>query len=304
MTKTRLHAASVEWPTWGLLGLCYGVWALGTVWLPGYSYVMAFIATVLATALYSSLSHEVLHGHPTRWQWLNDALVFPALCPPIPYVRFKDTHLAHHRDQLLTDPYDDPESNYLDPAHWVRLPVALKVIYRLNNTLLGRMVIGPILGQITFMVSDARAIWAGDRRVAFGWALHIPAVALVMWWMLSVANMPIWLWALSVYAGLAILKIRTYLEHRAHASHRARSVVIEDRGLLSLLFLNNNFHAVHHAHPKLPWYDLPHSFAARREAVLARNDGYYYRNYTQIFRRYFLRAKDPVPHPLWPFAKK
>ena len=27
--------------------------------------------------------------------------------------------------------------------------------------------------------------------------------------------------------------------------------------------------------------------------------GTFYRNYLQIFRNYLLRAKDPVPHPLW-----
>ena len=45
---------------------------------------------------------------------LNAALVFPALSFTIPYMRFRDTHLAHHVDSRLTDPYDDPESCYLD----------------------------------------------------------------------------------------------------------------------------------------------------------------------------------------------
>ncbi len=35
-------------------------------------------------------------------------------------------HMAHHRDAILTDPYDDPESNYLDPAVWARLPRPLR----------------------------------------------------------------------------------------------------------------------------------------------------------------------------------
>ena len=37
-----------------------------------------------------------------------------------------------------------------------------------------------------------------------------------------------------------------------------------------------------------------------RERYLAVNDGYVYRSYGEVFRRYFWRAKDPVPHPLWP----
>jgi fatty acid desaturase len=40
----------------------------------------------------------------------------------VPYLRFRDTHLAHHHDPNLTDPYDDPESNFQDPAVWARTP--------------------------------------------------------------------------------------------------------------------------------------------------------------------------------------
>ena len=32
---------------------------------------------------------------------------------------------------------------------------------------------------------------------------------------------------------------------------------------------------------------------------LSRNEGYRYRSYGEVFRRYFLKAKDPVAHPLW-----
>ena len=35
-------------------------------------------------------------------------------------------------------------------------------------------------------------------------------------------------------------------------------MIIEDRGPLSLLFLNNNYHVIHHIHPRVPWYKLPY----------------------------------------------
>jgi hypothetical protein len=41
-------------------------------------------------------------------------------------------------------------------------------------------------------------------------------------------------------------------------------------------------------------------YRANREHYQRRNDGYLYRSYAEIFARYLLRAKDPVPHPLWP----
>jgi len=97
-----------------------------------------------------------------------------------------------------------------------------------------------------------------------------------------------------------VLKIRTFLEHQAHERARGRTVIIEDRGPLAFLFLNNNLHVVHHMHPKLPWYRLPKIYFNNREKYLARNDGYRYASYAEIFRRHLIRAKDPVPHPLYP----
>ncbi len=288
-----------EWPTLGLLAACYGLWALGTVlpvaWLP-----LAVVLVTLSTALHSSLTHEMLHGHPFRSRFWNAALVFPALSVVTPYLRFKDTHLAHHRDSILTDPYDDPESNYFDPAIWTRLPRWLQGVLRLNNTLAGRLLLGPVVGTVAFLHGDLKLLARGEARAWLGWALHVPAVAVVAWWMASQAQMPLWAWGLSVYAALSILKIRTFLEHRAHEDAAGRTVVIEDKGLLALLFLNNNLHVVHHMHATVPWYRLPQLYYANRARYLSRNRGYRYASYAEIFRRYFWRAKDPVPHPLWP----
>ena len=79
---------------------------------------------------------------------------------------------------------------------------------------------------------------------------------------------------------------------------RGRSVIIEDRGPLAFLFLNNNLHAVHHAHPRVAWYRLPALYRARRERFLAMNEGYRFASYAHVFRGYLFRQKDPVPHPL------
>ncbi len=76
-------------------------------------------------------------------------------------------------------------------------------------------------------------------------------------------------------------------------------MVIEDRGIFAFLFLNNNFHVVHHMHPRVAWYKLPAQYVANRAHYLRRNDGYRYASYWQVIRAYLLRPKDPVPHPLW-----
>lgn len=291
----------IEWPTLSLLAATYLLWAMGTTLVYGWSPALAVLLTGLCIAQYSSLQHEVLHGHPFRNRHLNEALVFPALSLTVPYGRFRDTHLAHHYDPNLTDPYDDPESNYLDPAAWDRLPAVAKLILRANNTLLGRVILGPIVGNALWLTSEARLL-RHDAAVRRDWALHMGGLALLALW-LFYAQMPFWAYLIAAWIGHGLLKIRTFLEHRAHEAARARTVIIEDRGPLSLLFLNNNLHAVHHCHPSVAWYLLPRLYAAKQAQYLARNEGYVYRSYAQVFRSYFLRAKDPVPHPLLPVSR-
>lgn len=299
MPKT---ARAVEWPTLLMLALTYAVWSAGTmVW--DHSALLSIVLTAVAVAQFSSLQHEVLHGHPFENQWINEALVFPALALVVPYVRFKDTHLQHHCDPNLTDPYDDPESNYLDPKVWEARSRFAQKILRLNNTLLGRMVLGPAVGTWYFVKGDLALMRAGDARVRLAWVLNAVGVAMVLVWLWAVGTMPVLAYVPAVYLGLSLLKIRTFLEHRAHEKFRARTVIIEDRGPLSYLFLNNNFHVVHHCMPNVPWYDLPGLYAAKRAHFQRRNEAYVYRSYGEIFRLYFLRAKDPVPHPVWPVRK-
>lgn len=289
-----------EWPTLALVVAVYAVWLGATVFAAALTPWLAVPALALAITLHSSLQHEVIHGHPLPSRRLSEALVRPPLGLAFPYERFRDTHLAHHRDAILTDPYDDPESNYLDPAIWARLSRPLRAALRVNNTLLGRMIVGPALGTFVFLRDDAARIRAGDGALRRVWLRHGVGVAAVLGFVAAVGAMSIPAYLLASYLALSILKIRTFLEHQAHERALGRSVIIEDRGPLAFLFLNNNLHAVHHAYPQVPWYRLPALYAARREEWLRRNLGYRYDGYGQILRRHLLRRKDPVPHPLWP----
>lgn len=292
----------MEWPTLLLWGTVLALWGVATSLLWGISPVLSVIVTGLCITQYSSFQHEALHGHPTRWAGVNEAMASLGVTLTVPFGRFRETHLAHHHDPNLTDPYDDPESNFMEPAVWAALSAPVRAVYRANNTLLGRMVIGPILGNFLWLKGEWALIRAGDRAVRRDWALHAlglgPVVAW-LWW----AEMTWGAYLLAAWLGHGLLKIRTFLEHRAHEAFRARTVLVEDRGPLALLFLNNNYHVVHHCHPQVAWYDLPGVFSANRAHFLRRNEDYYFRSYAEIFRQYLFRAKDPVPHPIWPVVK-
>ena len=64
------------------------------------------------TAWQLNLQHETIHGHPTRNRAVNQAIGCWPLSLWLPYSIYRSTHLAHHRDENLTDPLEDPESYY------------------------------------------------------------------------------------------------------------------------------------------------------------------------------------------------
>jgi len=299
--RTAISEMITAEPTILLLIGCYAVWALATSVIAGLWQPAGIAVSAVVIAMYSSLQHEIIHGHPFANQRLNQMLVFPALNLFIPFLRFRDTHLEHHRDSRLTDPYDDPESNYLDPKVWHKLPTSLRHILLFNNTLFGRLLIGPSVAIVLFTASEWRACRSGNGQVLAGWLWHVPAVIVVIVWIQWFGQIDFWAYLLAVYAANSLLKIRTFLEHQAHEFSRCRTVIIEDRGFLAFLFLNNNLHVVHHLHPKVPWYALPGLYFANPDRYLKRNGGYRYASYKEVFSRYLWRRKDPLPHPLWPW---
>ena len=106
----------VEWPTIALIALVHLGWVAAGLWLWPHVPVLALGVMALFAALQSSLTHECLHGNPTRNRHVNEVLCALPLTILYPYRRYKATHLAHHADERLTDPFEDPESYY--KARW------------------------------------------------------------------------------------------------------------------------------------------------------------------------------------------
>lgn len=288
----------IEWPTVALVAATYGGLALlmwFSVLLPWW---LMLLPAAYLVALHGSLQHEALHGHPTRNRIVNELLVSVNPSLWFPYRRYRKLHLIHHNDDHLTDPRLDPESYYLLPDRWTSLPAPLKQIYTLNNTLLGRLVMGPAIATVRFWSAEAKAIAQGDREVAQGWAVHLPAAALPLVFAVALCGMPLWYYLLVfAYPGIALSFVRSFCEHQATPDLGARTIIVEASPFWALLFLNNNLHVAHHTRPMLAWYKLPAYYRAERPKLIAKNRAYLMRGYGEIFRRYFLRPKEPVAHP-------
>lgn len=285
----------IEWLTLGLIIACYALWfAAGMAY--GSLPLISIILIPLLAAFQSSLQHEALHGHPTRNAKLNEALVFLPIAIFYPFRRYKNLHLRHHADERLTDPYDDPESYYRSLTDWKKLPGWMKKVLQLNNSLVGRVLIGPAVGVTGFILTEVRLLAAGGKAHRIAWTLHVAGLVPVLLIVHYLFGMPLWLYGLLAYASLSILAIRSFCEHQWSEHPDGRTVIIE-KSLLGLLFLNNNLHLVHHKRPTAPWYHLPRLYRERPEEWQRMNDGYVFRNYFAVLKAFGVKRKEPVIHP-------
>jgi len=296
-SRARARDGQVEWPTCAALAGCYALWLLSMAAWETVG-IAAFVPMALAVGFHSSLQHEVLHAHPTRNAAVNEALVWLPIGLTIPYRRFRDSHLKHHNDSRLTDPYDDPESFYVAEGDYARLGPLMRRLLALNATFAGRMAVGPGLALWGFWRSELRLALAGDRAVRNAWTHHaaglVPVLAVIL-----AMGVPLWLYLpLAAYPGVSLIMIRSFIEHRAVADPKQRSALVESGPFFSLLFLNNNLHRVHHERPGLPWYALPALYRAERERYLAETGGYLIHGYGEVVRRWLVAPREPVVHPL------
>jgi fatty acid desaturase len=295
-------AAVSKWgldiPTIGVALAVYGGFILLTCFFRSMPLVAAAPLGALLLTWYGSLQHETIHDHPTASRRLNAMLASLPLSLWIPYGIYRATHLQHHRHggRHLTEVLRDPESFYLRPGILSEVGIIGRALHLANRTLAGRLILGPAIAAAKFWASEARMILAGDRRRMVIWARHVPAVAMVLLWTVGVCRIPVLVYAaLVVYPSISLSQLRSFAEHRAHAESHLRTTTVEAGPAWSLIFLNNNLHIAHHAHPKLPWYELPRVWRQMRAA--ATESGLVFQGgYRQLFKDYLVRPVISVEH--------
>ena len=170
-----------------------------------------------------------------------------------------------------------------------------KSLLNWNNTFLGRLTIGPALTIIGFSLSEIYRVKA-DPKIQKAWLLHAVGLAFCLAIVLAAFQIPFWLYFIAAYIGLSILKVRSFCEHRWSERPEGRTIIVE-KSILSILFLNNNLHLVHHELPSVAWYKLPSIYLSKRSQWHELNDHYVFKSYFDILMKYAFKAKEPVIHP-------
>ncbi|WP_020656406.1 fatty acid desaturase [Massilia niastensis] len=295
--RTRLLWRA-EWPTWLLIAVIHGGW-LGT--LAFWRELGSVAATWLMIwwgAWYMSLQHELIHGHPTPWPAVNRLFGYLPLAVWYPYQLYRDSHLRHHVDAHLTMPALDTESCYVSPAAWAGMNRPLRALLWLNKTFWGRLLVGPAIAIGGTWREAIRQPLRGDWRQAPMWLRHLAMLGAMLWWVDAAFGVPALYYLLAIsYPAQSLAMIRSYYEHRPADDHKQRIVLNEAGPVFRLLFLNNNYHLVHHDFPSLPWYLLPRVYHARRAGYIARSGGFHVRGYGELMRRFGFRPVDAPVHP-------
>ena len=291
--------ARTEWPTWLLIPAVYGMWFATLYWSQTLGLMVTTLLLLLSCTWYMSLQHELVHGHPTRHRGLNKLLGFAPLAVWFPYTLYLESHLRHHNDAHLTLPGVDPETHYVSDEVWQSSGWFMRALFVHRKRFWGRFAFGPAMA-IGSVVHEALAqIRDGNYKYVPMWSLHITMLigmltAVHLW-----SGIPAWYYLLLVaYPALSLAMVRSYYEHRAAEDCKHRIAINEASWPMRLLYLNNNYHLVHHDLPTLPWYLLARVYHTDRDAYIARCGGFRLGGYLELARRFGLTPVDAPVHPL------
>ena len=285
---------------WRTILIIVGIYGGTTAVVLSYGSLPTWVSVVLLAwfgAWHLSLQHELIHGHPTRHSWLNNAIGSIPLTLWIPFLSFKREHLSHH-DSQLTVPGKDPESYYVSIEHWQSCGPIRRAVFRANRTLLFRCAVWSLLSTVTFVFEKAKEAALGQHNSRRAVAAHLFGVVIVVS-LVRAAGMPIWQYALGVtYGGRFLNVLRPFAEHEYIEGLELRTAMVQAGPVMSLLMLNNNLHVAHHDDPKLAWYDVP-AYARQTDAYgVAERAGLLYRGgYLELVRRFAVRPFSQPVHP-------
>jgi fatty acid desaturase len=245
-----------------------------------------------------SLQHEAIHAFRGIPGWLRLAIVFPPLGLWFPFPLYRKSHSTHHRDPYLTVPGEDTEAYYVTARSWQSMGRIERGLLIFNQTLLGRLLIGPPLRLWKLATREIGRVRGGDTSHLPHWAVHVVGVAILFGFVSGICKMPWWQYVLLIaYPGMSLGLLRAFIEHRAAEAPGHRTASVESNAFFSLLFLYNNLHVAHHLKPTLPWYEIPRFYQENKPELLSRNDNFTFPGYGRIAWRYFIR---PVFHPAHP----
>jgi len=255
---------------WDLLfvwGIIAGAAAIALIVNRWYAYALAIVVIGGRQNALATLAHEGWHGLLFSSRRMNQLAGAWLYSYPIGilYHHDRERHLRHHRE--VGHDYDPDWINYTNrhrenPA---------RVLWYLASLLFGRLLFSSLLsfvsrGRPRIALESGNAAIKEDHPGVFGELLRVLLIQGVLftatmlvsqrWW----TYLLLWVLPLSTFAGF-FANFRAFIEHVTGRDNVAPEQRLRDikAGPVERFFMapsHFNYHALHHAHPSIPHYNL------------------------------------------------
>jgi ring-1,2-phenylacetyl-CoA epoxidase subunit PaaE len=256
---------AMAWPTGALYVGTLGLFALEMagllVWDLSRWLTVPMGAAV--TFLMFSVLHESTHHAISTSTRVNNAfghLSVLLVVPWAPYALVKFIHIEHHRNtneskSIDPDAWCEEGPAWQLPLRWATIDLWYVVFYLRRLPDRPRREVVATFTVFTAVIGGFVAVAAAGHGSELLWGFLVPqrfGMLVLAWWF---DYLP--------HHGLTI----TQREDK----YRATRVRVGGEGLLTPLFVYQNYHLVHHLHPSIPFYRYVRAWRRNEEAYLDRN---------------------------------
>ena len=268
VASARQYMGTVAWPTI-ILGVVLGASYITTVVMALTGFLALWAAVPLVAVLtYASYTilHESVHGSITgndqSLRWLNKTLGYMAAwIVMIPLTAHRHEHTAHHR--YTNDATKDPDFHVGEMGE---SPLAMV-----------RAVVRAIVRQFRYYSENHWATASSKEKTQLCIevaAALVPRVAVMVagYWVEGVALFVLgWL-----IGAIILLYLFAYVVHRPHEQvgrYVDTSTILLPQplhGLITWLWLFQNYHSIHHLFPRVPFYKYAQLYGELEETMLAK----------------------------------
>lgn len=234
------------WPTLTLFGLALCMWIASSALAVAGAWPCAVAIAVnwLALYMFFTVAHEASHHAASASRPLNSWLgrIATFFVGPIGFSVWRYVHMQHHRNVNVAGADPDYESSHSSgwkrPLRWLTMDVNYLRFY------LPRRMKRPAAERREMTLTIAVFIGLGVAAVVVDWG----------WWFVALVLIPARLNALGLgwaFDYLPHCRLRSEAEVSRFGATRNR---IGFERLITPLALYQNYHLVHHLHPRVPFY--------------------------------------------------
>jgi fatty acid desaturase len=292
----------IEKKTFKLAILIYLGWLTVTLLSFYLPYLISIPLISIILVLHSGIRHETFHGHPTDNEEVNYLIGFLPLNIFTNYGVDKRNHIRHHQVELTS--INDPASEYYDSAVISQLSNWQVLLLDFNNTLIGRVFFGGLVSTAKMIKSETDLLINGDLSSLKDIIFHVIGIILVFSWLKFFAGMTLLEYVvLFVYPSSMIIQFKKFTDHQYHKSETKRTNIVESNKFTNFLYLNQNYHAVHHHIPTKPWHELVDVYELKK-LDFNWTSGYIYKGFFDVVKNFLLNRKDQIQNHSKNFVKK